>query len=301
MSCSKQHSPAVYLKFIKQTTGVDITQSEWHEIKQLAKAAGYDVSKTRADGADAKRVLSKLAKPYKDTLLKGQDLENALEQADLALLNHNGEPYSVVTRGTIGNIDFLTDNYLPNVINGIRSRNEIEKKRNKSAKGSTLEAYWDAELQHLEAARKEQHAMNHALQTGGDTTAIALDKTTDEAYKLVQATSQAVKNEVARVFVDSRTTALQPISRAAFARAIPVSTECEVETLYSDYRGARHHVAKEARVAKRVNGDEVIWARDDGSQITMSITREGTSIFTDTTGKLVIEYDNGTRVVIRKV
>lgn len=127
MSCSKQHSPAAFLKLIKTSTGVDISQSEWHEIKKLAKDAGYDVSRTRSSPDDVDFTLSDLQHSFRSgqTLECSKlDLNNAEQEAKEALFDSNGSLRNSTTRGTIGTIGYMVTSgrTVSGVVQEIRDR-----------------------------------------------------------------------------------------------------------------------------------------------------------------------------------
>lgn len=61
MACSKAHGPQAFIRYVADKTGETITQQDWHDVRQLAREQGGDMSKGQVSAQDAIATLQALS------------------------------------------------------------------------------------------------------------------------------------------------------------------------------------------------------------------------------------------------
>jgi hypothetical protein len=107
MACSTRPGPAAFRTFIDETTGLNITQDCWHELRQRAADAGYPVGKRTLPAEDNTARI--------EALIADLNIQRAEDADDLRAALADTEN----TEATLSVIDYLTDNGVENTLNDI--------------------------------------------------------------------------------------------------------------------------------------------------------------------------------------
>lgn len=137
MSCSRQPGAQVFIQFIQNFTGEDISQRDWHELRKRAEASwGEDLSRSRASSQEVEEAAIALA-----TSIQLQSDASPVDEEATATLKWKAASLASISQGTITTVKYIAEHGVKHALKDARSGEEptVDPDRPFHLHGTTVE------------------------------------------------------------------------------------------------------------------------------------------------------------------
>ena len=120
MACSRQPGAQVFIQFIQNFTGEDVSQRDWHELRKRAELnVGEDLSRSRASSQEIEETAVAIA-----TSIQLQNDSSSIDEEAVDTLKQKATSLASVSQGTITTVRYMAEQGVRHALKDARSGEE---------------------------------------------------------------------------------------------------------------------------------------------------------------------------------